>query len=248
MILWPLLFINILYAQDRAMEKYCFSSPLHMERVARQAMIIFVPSDTVDKEGSCLAVQMNPHRRELIQKFILNLSPDASVSYSTAELKREACHLKVEKIKTTSGDKRDLTLSGTPVAEVQEISQNTSDTFQISTIKDFELSVDQDSIRGECRYITPETYEISIEVIKQAKPLTPALQPGTVAIQNSNTSSIQETSFLKTVLQLTRGQKIDIGGIVKDLKNKNQSANIDPEIKDSVINQNSQERVFLSLQ
>lgn len=248
MMWWPLIFISYLFAQDRVVEKYCFSSEGRRDEVASKSRFILVPSDKIEKDGQCFAVQMNSHRRELVQRYILNVAPEAQIDFSSAELKRSPCNLKVEKIKTTTGEQRDISAGQTTTAQDQTSQKQSTETFEITTLKEFEFTVDQDSIKGKCRYITPERYEISLQVEKKARPLTPPVQPGTVVIINDQTPPpIQETSFLKTEIQLTKGQKIDIGGVVKNLKNQNRSIDISPEVSSSSSGQNTQEQVFLSL-
>jgi hypothetical protein len=58
----------------------------------------------------------------------------------------------------------------------------------------------------------------------------------------------QETSVLSTSLQLTTGQKIEIGKIVKDLQDKNLKTNLPTDAVGSEKISDISEQVFLSIE
>lgn len=249
MIITLLLFSFLAQAEEMSSEKYCFSSPMQSSSAKQKLSAIQVPSDTVTIDDNCLVVQMRPHRRELIQRFILSSFPGTAVSFSSEDVQREPCKLKVEKVKVKTAD--DLNAG----VNQQGISLNKTDTngaatetMQIQTIKDFELAVDQDEIKGTCRYLNSNRYEISLTVRKNPKPIVPVgLPPGTIVVLNQPPAD-QETMVLQTQLQLSRGEKIDIGGVVKDLKFKNKSVDVKPDLNYETTGQTSSEKVWLSLQ
>ena len=209
---------------------------------------IQVPSDIVNQEGNCIVIQMSSHRRELIQRFVLINFPDARVSFSSESIQREPCSISVSKIKNISRKEGDIHLSQFPSAGVQIASAKGEDTMHIQTLKDFELTVDLDTIKGSCRHITPNRYEITLEVRKDPKPLVPAeLPPGTIVVVNTPPPD-QETLYLKTQLQLSRGEKIEIGEVVRALRQKDHSANSQPALGAETKSQGQTEKVFLSLQ
>ena len=249
MIITLLLFSFLAQADDMSSEKYCFSSPSQSFSAKQKLSAIQVPSDFVTSDDSCMVVQMRPHRRELIQRFILNAFPGTSVSYSSEDVQREPCKLKVEKIKVKTGDELEAGLNQQGIVlNKTDTAGTASETMQIQTIKDFELSVDQDEIKGTCRYINSNRYEISLTVRKNPKPIVPVgLPPGTIVVLNQPPPD-QETMVLQTQLQLSRGDKIDIGGVVKDLKYKNKTVDIKPDLKHETSEQTSSEKVWLSLQ
>lgn len=249
MIITLLLFSFLAQADDMSSEKYCFSSPSQSQSAKQKLSAIQVPSDVVTSDDNCLVVQMRPHRRELIQRFILNGFPGTSVSFSSEDVQREPCKLKVEKVKVKTGDDFNAGINQQGIQlNKTDTTGNATETMQIQTIKNFELSVDQDEIRGTCRYINSNRYEISITVRKNPKPIVPVdLPPGTIVVLNQLPPN-QETMVLQTQLQLSRGEKIDIGGVVKDLKYKNETVDIKPELKHETSGQTSSEKVWLSLQ
>lgn len=249
MLITLLLFSSLAMAEDMASEKYCFSSAGKSLSAKHKLTAIQVPSDVVTSDDNCLVVQMRPHRRELIQRFVLSSFPEASVSFSSEDVRREPCRLKVEKQKVKTGDDLNIGVNqqGGIITKTDSIG-NTSETMQIQTLKDFELSVDQDEIKGSCRFINSNRYEISLTVRKNPKPIVPtALPPGTIVVLNQPPAD-QETMVLHTQLQLSRGEKIDIGGVVKDLEYKNKSVTIKPDLKHETLGQSSSEKVWLSLQ
>jgi hypothetical protein len=249
MLITLLLFSFLVQADDMSSEKYCFSSPSQSSDAKYRLSAVQVSSDVVTSDGNCLVVQMRPHRRELIQRFILSSFPGTSVSFSSEDVQREPCRLKVEKIKIKTRNGLEAGINQKGVLLNQSDSEGaTTETMQIQTIKDFELSVDQDEIRGTCRYLNSNRYEISLTVRKTPRPIVPVgLPPGTIVVVNQPPPD-QETMVLQTQVQLSRGERIDIGGVVKDLKYKNKTVDIEPDLKYEASGQTASEKVWLSLQ
>jgi hypothetical protein len=248
MMITLLLFSFLAIADDMASEKYCFPSVSQGQAARHKLAGILVPSDIVTTDENCLVIQMRPHRRELIQRFILSSFPGTSVAFSSEDQRRESCQLKVEKEgvktsqKTTFGVNQGLTIGQ------NNSSGSTTETMQIKTLKDFVLTVDQDEIKGSCRYLNPNRYEITIEVRKNPRPTIPeGLPQGSIDVLNQPPPD-QETMFLKTQLQLSRGERIEIGGILKGLKKNNHQGSIKPSIKIEAQQGSRSEKVFLSLQ
>jgi hypothetical protein len=244
--LWPLLFITVLFAQENSVERYCYSSPAEMKASFLRARPVFVPADQVTEDESCLVVQMRPHRRELIQTYLRGINPNVSISFSSAEIKRDPCRIKVEKIKNLDAQKTSGEINrNSGVIEATTTKSASVDTLQIVTLNDFELMVNFESIKGVCRYITPTKYEISLEVRKDLRPLSP---PGTIVILRSNElPPPQQTSLVKTSLQLNQGDRIEIGSLIQDLKGSKAEINGDPAASGSIDSGANRERVFLSL-
>lgn len=192
---------------------------------------------------------MRPHRRELIQRFILSVYPETKISFSSAEIKRDPCLLKVEKIKTQNAKEISIGANGEQIfANETAITATGSDTMEIQTLKEFQLTVNQDEIKGECRLINPRRYEISITVAKSPKPIVPAnIPPGTIVVLN-NPPPPQETMTLQTQLQLDLGQKVELGEIVKNLRDKNHRVDASPAAEFGTEQNTSVEKVFLSIQ
>lgn len=234
---WPLLFAGLIQARDEASERYCFSSPQTSLIASQNLRAITVPTDVITLQNECFTVAMKAHRRELIQNYLRNLYPDVKVSFSSAELKRAPCKLKVEKEKVNTAANLEGRASENPYAIQTTTESSSKDTMSIQTFNKFALTVNQDHISGECRFITAERYEINLEVIKEAKPSYPHLP-----------SPDQQTARLSTTLQLTSGSRVEIGNIVKELKEKSQQVDLEPSLQGSQLNGQNQERVYLSLE
>ncbi|MFP5386114.1 MAG: hypothetical protein ACLGHN_08555 [Bacteriovoracia bacterium] len=242
-----LLFPLFLHAEDMSSEKYCFSVPAKV--AVRKFEGIQLPSDVVTEDGNCLIIQMEPHRRELIQRYILSSVPGANIAFSSADIRREPCRLKVEKVKSLNSQKRSAGIIQYQVGANQNDSKEAGkDTMQIETLGEFQFAVDQDEILGKCRYINPKRYEITLEVKKNLKPVTPVnLPPGTVVVVNQPPPD-QQTMSLKTELQLNLGDRIEIGQLVRELKDKGHTITINPSATIETKDQSGSEKVFLSLQ
>lgn len=243
-----LLFSFLVFSDDdMASEKYCFPTPDQSTSALHRLSAIQVPSDKVTKESSCLIIQMRPHRRELIQKYLIGMYPNLKIDFSSAEILRESCKLKVEKITTKSSSMTSADVSAMPSLENTSTKQNQTEEMKIETLNDFSLLVDQDAIAGKCKFIRPDLYSITIQIRKNPKPIVPVnLPPGSVVILEKAPAD-QETSLLETQVQLSRGDKIELGGIIRELKNKDQNIDIKPGLKIETTSKDSLERVFLSL-
>jgi len=227
MILWLLLFNLLSYAQeqDQTFEEYCFASESIMKQTHERLKFILVPNDKAQEEKNCLTISSRPHRRELIQNYIRRIAPEVRIGFSSAELKREPCHLKIEKSRAEI--KNDLSASGHfdphgPRLSLDALKAERGglDIISIQTLKEFELTVNQDVIKGECRSINSNRYEISLEVRKDATPVSPPIPSGAIIVapNSPHPGDQQLTSKLQTTMQLSRGDRIEIGSVVKALR------------------------------
>lgn len=237
MILWPFLFMSVVFAAENSVEQYCFSSPSRMELVLNKTKPLLLPSDQINKESHCFTLQLPEHRRELIQNYIRGIAPDLKVTFSSAEIRRDPCKLKVEKI--GSNNSSDINISLEEASSKNQKLEN-KETMQIQTLKEFQLVVNQEAIKGECRYINQDRYEIKIAVAKFPKPI----------LYNSveNTPKDEQTFSLQTQLQLNRGERINIGSTVKDIRAKEHSIKIEPSAEYKDLDGNINEQVYLSLE
>lgn len=244
-----LLFPFFVYAENMASEKYCFSSLSGVQLAQKKFSAIQVNSDVATIDDNCLVIQMRPHRRELIQRYILSAAPGATIVFSSAEVRRDPCKLKVEKIKNEKSDQLAVDVSNQfAEATKTEVKGSGSEVMQIDTLNEFRLSYNENEILGNCRYITSDRYEIKIEVRKNPKPVVPVnLPPGTIAVINTPPPD-QKTMVLQTELQLTRGERIEVGDLIRKTNNKEQSVSINPSLTIENVEQNASEKVFLSLQ
>lgn len=248
--MWLLLvlFSSSAFSAEMSSEKYCFSSKRQSELAKQKISMIKLPTDVIRDDGQCLVVQMESHRRELLQRYTLMNFPDMRVTFSSEEIRREPCRLKVEKEKIQTREENQVGFNQSPYVTTTITDKSASETMEVVTLKDFELTVDQDQIKGSCRYITSNRYEVILEVRKNARPLVPvALPPGSIVVVQG-TPPDQETSVLSTHIQLSRGERLNLGEVVKNLKDKNAHVDVKPEVRSETGQQKSTESVFLSLQ
>jgi hypothetical protein len=248
MFIWPIFFILASFADDISIEEFCFSSPQRLQAAIQKSKVIFVPSDETSTNGHCLTVKARSHRRELIQNYIRNVDPDVKISFSSAEIKRPPCRLKIEKMRSLKKNETDLIVQNGILASKSISEGSANHTSQITTLNDFELSHNQDVVKGNCRYITPKKYEINLEVSKISRPLIMGVPEGsTVVLNNPPRPPDQETSRLTTSLQLTRGERIEIGSVLKDLRSKGTTVDLPTDATYRDTDSEHSERVFLSI-
>lgn len=250
MILWLVLFSQMALASDPVIEEYCFASAAKMKDVSSRLKFILVPVDKVQENASCFTVSTSSHRRELIQGYVRRLEPAVQIAFSSVEIKREPCEIRVEKQKISRAQDTEATVNPDLNGSVgnEQIVQDRNDVTKIQTLKDFELTVNQDTIQGQCRVINPNRYEITIEVKKEARPLLPPVPEGTiVVIPDAQLPKVQETSRLQSTVQLNRGERIELGSVVKDLKNRGNKVDVKTGANLELANEASTEKIFLTL-
>lgn len=251
MILWLLLYSLIALAQnDSAIDEYCFSSVPRMKQVSSRLKFILVPADKTQEDKNCLTVNTPSHRKDLIQNYIKRLDPAVQIGFTSSPVRTNPCHIKVEKIQTKQKDSTGGGLSTNLNATIQssDMQGESSEVLTIQTLKEFELTVNQDVIKGECRVINPSRYEISLEVRKDAIPLIPPVPPGTIVVlPGSALQKVQETSRLQTTLQLNSGERLEIGSTVKKLKDDAHKIDLSTGVAVEKTDGTQNEKVFLSI-
>ena len=250
MLLWLLLYAQVLLAQDQSVEEYCFSSIPKMKEVSARLKFILVSVDKTQEDKNCFTVSTPSHRRELIQQYVKRLEPSVNVGFSTAEIKTEPCRIKVEKIRLNSkqGINAGLSLEKPISLQVEQTIESAKDITTIQTLKEFELIVNQDVVKGECRFINSIRYEISLEIRRDPLPLTPPVPAGMI-VPLSETQKIktQETSKLQTTIQLNAGETIEIGSVVKNLKDQTSKIDVNSGATAEQMNVTQNEKVLLSI-
>lgn len=248
MVLILIFFSLYLQADENFTNKYCFKSVNESQTAANHLKSLVLPSEELILQGECLILKIRPRRQDFIHSYISKNISNSQLVFSDANEKKQSCNLKVEKIKNLKKQDTNITIA-TDSSLSSNVSKKTSnEVIRIQTIGDFELSVDQQQVRGECRYISKDLYEIKLSVIKTAKPIVPReLPPGSVIIMNSPPTD-QETSTLSTQVQLNRGQRIELGSVIKNAHDKSQNVSITPDIKITNFEQNNSENVYLSLE
>ena len=163
-------------------------------------------------------------------------------------MRKEACHLKVEKIKNKKSDQTSLSATQDLKAATSSTQQQESETMIIQTINDFEITVDQKQVKGRCRFITKNLYEIKITVNQNPRPIVPPNVPqGTIVVINSPPLE-QETSSISSEIQLNRGQRIELGSFLKKTNRQNKDVSLNPDLRFDQSNNLGEEKVYLSLE
>ncbi len=251
MLLWLLLYAHVLLAQDQSVEEYCFSSIPKMKEVSARLKFILVPIDKTQEDKNCFTVTTSPHRRELIQQYVKRLEPSVNVGFSTAEIRTEPCRIKVEKIRLNNKQGANAGLSPEQAIslKVDQSTESAKDVTTIQTLKEFELTVNQDVVKGECRVINSIRYEISLEIRRDPLPLAPPLPAGmTIPMTGTEKMKTQETSKLQTTIQLNAGETIEIGNVVKTLKEQASQVDANSSATIDQMNLKQNEKILLSIE
>lgn len=251
---WLLLLIitTSTYAQNIVVEKYCFNSTAESIKAQDLAKNLLLGSDKIAAEDECFSLFVDPNRRELIQKYIRNSYPQMSVGFSSVEsTSQDMCGINVEKIKTVSNTQTKARIEALSGASIGTNSSTSTENSQIRVMSNapFELFVDEERIQGKCKFVSPSRYEIEFAMIFVPRPVIPTVPENTAVIIATPVQPppTQGTS-LTTVIQLNRGEKLEIGSIVKDLTNQASKADLLPSLSLGKNRETSQERIYLNIE
>ncbi len=232
-------------ADDLSTERYCYRSPEAALRGRDRFNQIKVLSDQDSLEGPCLIVVMRPHRRELIQKYLLSLYPELQITFSSAEVSREPCRLRVEKFRAKKSDtvSGGVSPSGASLSASEQMG-TANEILNIETLGAFEFSFNDFLAKGSCQYITPKQYRIVLELRKSPRPM---MNTG-IDQANKELPPDQESGVIKTELQLIPGQKVNVAHLVKGTSANKATLNI--KEGSAIISEQGQqeETVFLMIQ
>jgi len=238
MILLILLILGPIFADEEAIEKYCFETNSRTELAQREIKTIAVPSDRIEKINNCLVITMRPHRRELIQKFLYSSFPDMRVDFSSLSLDRKPCDLKLEKYSAMESNANEVKIPSEKVLESSSSRSSQKETMQIKTQNEFEVVLDETKILGECKYITSSRYEIKLSVTREKKEY---VSPTSIPKDSSSLT-------LKTELQLTKGERIEIGQVLQQKETENKSINVPIDLGTSQNSKSFSQKVYLSIE
>lgn len=246
-----LILLSNAFAQEMVVETYCFQSEQEALKARESAKYMMLPSDRTEPKESCFSVFTHESRRELIQKYLLNSFPKMRVDYSSSETtSKDDCQLLVEKVKIENKESIFLQSGKNPQGRVRESTKSTREVSQLRVMSGapFELKVDEQEISGKCRYITPSRYEITFTMRFVPKPIVPEMAPGTtVVINNPSQIKHQTGTNLATTVQMNKGEKLEIGNIVKDLTNEAAHASLIPKIQIDKSKGEAQEKIYLMI-
>ncbi len=214
-----------------------------------EAKFILVPSDKIQFNERCATVLSASHRSDLIRNYIIRLDPAVQSGFSSTQIQRDQCKLKVEKIKNLSSLNTDVALTNPGNITGTKSQGQSTETMTIQTLKDFELAFNTSIIKGECRVVTSTRYEVKLEVRKDAKSFLPPTPPGTtVLLTNPTPPAPQETMKLKTTLELSAGQRIELGSVIKNLKNDSSQVGFSNGVDMKQEDSSQEEKLFLSIE
>jgi len=186
MIWWPFFFMSSLLAQEQVLIKYCFNGLSDRMSAYRALQTIIVPSDEVIAESNCLNYKMYPHRRELVSNFLNSTKIEHNQSDLSAQVGKELCELKIEKMKTST--KNDVSL-----INALEKNFNSNETITISTLREFEFSYSSKIIKGYCQFAGRDRYLIELRMDDRTDSLS-------TKIQLNSTQKVEVSSLVRSLI------------------------------------------------
>jgi len=237
------------YAQNIVVENYCFSSTAESLKAQASSKYLMLPADSIEAKGECFSLFTTETRRELIQRYLRNNYPQLTVTFSSAERSAdEMCSLKVEKIKNSNSTQTNAQVKTFGSVNVGNSSSSGKEVSQIKVMSgsSFELQVDTQKISGKCRFINSSRFEIEFSMLFIPKPITPPVPDGVIVVlENPPLPEVQQGTSLSTTVQIGKGDRLEIGSIVKDLNEKGVQASLTPQLSYEKTEGQSTEKIYL---
>lgn len=228
----------VLYASS--FERYCFSSKDEVHRAQKSLENIKAPVDSVNLEANCLIVNTSERRVEIIQKYLLKIYPTMNITFSSSDTKKDECLIKVEKETVSMQNQNSLGVQKTVTFGNAHISSNKKEISSIRATsgEDFELSYDEQTLIGNCRYISPRKYEIKFSLLFIPKEVNP---------YDPSTYKQKEGISVSTSVILSAGQRINVASISSKLNDEAKKLKLYPTIKLQTQKGHKKTNMFLSL-
>lgn len=210
---------------DRQIESLCFPSNAESSKAAQDLAFILVKDvDSILQDDACLNIAFDSSRRELFNRWVRQKYPNAKTTFSSEPTEVKRCEIKVQKI-----TQKIETTNSAKVRKSFSVSQNSGNTSQtevqkivVSSGNHASLFVDQTLLKIFCQYKTQNNYQLKFEMVFVPRVPPPIIAPpGTIVIAPPPPD--QSGTSITTEIDITRGQVINIGQIVKDLNSKNHS-------------------------
>lgn len=194
-------------------ERYCFSSQAEISKAKTSLENIKAPVDTISREDNCVVVTTSERRREIIQKYLLKLYPNVNIAFSSEDSIKEECNLRVEKETKSTEDNTRLKVKKTVNFGNTKITNSKKEisTIKVLSGKEFELSQNEETLFGKCRYQSQDRYEIEFSMLFIPRPVNP---------YDPSTFKQKEGESVSTTVSLTRGQKMNIASIKTKLQDE----------------------------
>ena len=241
------LFLSILFittsAYAQMIDTYCFNTPAESVQAQNSIRNLLLAGDTIDSQDECFMLTIAESRRELIMKYLRNSQPSMKLGSPVLQNRAvEMCSLKVEKVKTYNAvqTQAQAQINSIPTATIGNTSSKSTETSQIKTLANtpFDMQIDQNKIQGKCKFRSSTRYEIEFSMIFVPKPII----QGVVTPPEP-----QQGTSLSTVVLLNQGEKLEIGGVVKDLTEKASKADLLPQFSYDETQGQSQEKIYLTI-
>jgi len=235
---------RLVFAQDLAIQEYCFDSTQRLADITKRMKIVLLPSDQMRTDGTCLTVRSSEHRRELIEKYLLHLAPEARITFSSAPPTKNLCSIQLERITEQKDSTQEAAINSDKLTLQASAKNNQqTETSQIKTIDVFEFIYEQKQFKGKCRYINANLYELDFEI--KNVPIPPVVTYG-----NSNQLAPQPPSSAiqaKMAVKLARGERVEVGQVLKNLKEQENTINSSPSFEAQKTKRFKTEILYLSI-
>ncbi|MBY0515619.1 MAG: hypothetical protein K2P81_01835 [Bacteriovoracaceae bacterium] len=211
-----------------SLERLCFNSSSEAQRAIPILNVILIKGqDAIDPEGKCLNVSVDSSRIEVFQRWVKTRLPEAYYHFSAASAPVEMCDIVVTKQSQKNQQDQNINVNtkgfGAVITEGNNSGKEES-FIKVSSGKSAELRVDQDDLTLTCVKKNNSRYLITV-ALRFIPPTPPQAPPGSIIVMQAPPPDQSGTS-ISTEIEVSVGQDVNIGQVVKDLKSKQTQVNL----------------------
>jgi hypothetical protein len=209
-----------------ALERLCFASAVEAQKAVPIVSTVLVKGvDSVELEADCLNIHVAPARGEVFQRWIKARLPHAQLAFSTLSAPKKECDMLAERVttKVSNGQNALVNSQGINLQDGQskgsEVQQHV---LKVTSGSPGSISMDGTEFTVICTELSEGSYRL-----KFSHKYTPRTTP---TIVNGQLVQIPESGAhppsASSEIEVSRGQRVDIGSIKKDLRDKDKSVGI----------------------
>ncbi|MCK5074401.1 MAG: hypothetical protein KAQ98_13305 [Bacteriovoracaceae bacterium] len=208
---------------------FCFGDNVSLQSVRLSMDPILLSRDKIffRKSMNCIEVKLSKARKDLFEKYI---SKKFTISKIYSETAREEiftetiknCRILIIKKKKVSSKEFKAGVGKRTRLSQKEIKRNEVGRTELLLGEGLigKIEVGGDFVEVECKSRANDNYVVQVHMKKENK---------------SNDSSSSSSGSLSTTIQIKRGEKINIGSIVENLKNRDRKISVDEGVNYSRI-------------
>jgi hypothetical protein len=219
-----IMLITNLYSQE--LIRFCFKKPTAMKQSKAETKQFLLGEEKIlGVNSQCYDILVHTSSRTDFLKDFISMRHGGIYKTASSSRTSKSCDINVEKVTQTSGKSREAVVKRRNL-KFQDTTTKGSSTetsfLKVSSGKSASLTINDQTINLTCTYISENSYRLKFSLAKTT------VQFGTIIINGRPLSypASSQSEGISTTLELSRGQRIQIGSSSKNKNNKGKSVGI----------------------